>query len=60
MSSSQSEGYAQVNDRLKEILRLVDDDSISLDAALDLFDEAVKLGIQASTMLEEDIVTQDE
>ena len=51
--------YAQVNDRLKEIVEAVEDENLPLDDALGLFEEAVKLGMQASTLLEQDIAERD-
>jgi exodeoxyribonuclease VII small subunit len=59
MSENDLSKYAPVNDRLKEIIDQVSDESIGLDAALDLFEEAVQLGVRASTLLEEDIVSHD-
>ena len=59
MSDNELSKYAPVNDRLKEIIEQVSDESIGLDAALDLFEEAVRLGVRASTLLEEDIVSHD-
>lgn len=44
--------FEAVRKRLEEIVREVDDDDISLDDALDLYEEAVKLGLQASSLLE--------
>ncbi len=60
MSEIDSSKYGPVNDRLKQIIEQVSDESIGLDAALDLFEEAVQLGVRASTLLEEDIVSRDE
>lgn len=45
--------------RLDEIVDAVSTDDISLDDALDLYEEAVKLGMQVSTMIEEDISAND-
>lgn len=58
-SATQSITYSHVNDRLKEIVELVGNDDLPLDDALELFEEAVKLGMQASDMLEQDIVERD-
>lgn len=44
--------FETVKMRLEEIARAVDADDISLDAALDLYEEAVKLGLEASSLLE--------
>lgn len=51
--------YGDVNDRLKEIVDMVSDDTLPLDDALDLFEEAVKLGMEASTLMEEDMAARD-
>lgn len=59
MSDTDALSHEQVNDRLKEIIVQVSDDSIDLDDALALFEEAVGLGVKASALLEEAIVTGD-
>lgn len=51
--------YEEVNDRLKEIVEAVSDETLPLDDALDLFEEAVKLGMEASTMMEQDMAERD-
>ncbi|MDO5358741.1 hypothetical protein DMP07_05080 [Slackia faecicanis] len=45
-------GFAAIRDRLDEIAAQVRDDAMPLDAALDLYDEAVKLGMKATELLE--------
>ena len=52
--------FATVKARLEEIARAVDDENISLDDALDLYEEAVKLGLKASDLLEVGIVVEEE
>ncbi|MDR0514929.1 MAG: exodeoxyribonuclease VII small subunit [Coriobacteriaceae bacterium] len=47
--------FEAVNARLTEIVDAVSVKDISLDEALDLYEEAVKLGMQVSNLLEEDI-----
>lgn len=59
MGDVDASSYSQVNDRLKQIIAQVSDGSIALDDALDLFDEAVQLGVRASTLMEEDITSRD-
>ncbi len=44
--------FAEVRGRLEEIVREVGREDISLDAALDLYEEAVKLGTKATELLE--------
>lgn len=51
--------FSSVKSRLDEIVEAVSDEGISLDEALDLYEEAVKLGMQASSLLEEGIAEQD-
>lgn len=48
-----------VNDRLKQIVEAVSDDTLDLDQALSLYEEAVDLGMRASELIEEDIAAQD-
>ena len=52
--------FEAVKNRLEEIARLVDDDDLPLDDALDLYEEAVKLGLEASSLLEVGIVVEEE
>lgn len=47
--------YAEVKARLDEIVAAVSDDDLPLDDALDLYEEAVSLGLRVSDMLEDDI-----
>ena len=59
MASETNITFENVKERLDEIVDAVNDESISLDDALDLYEEAVKLGMQASTLLEEGIAAMD-
>ncbi len=54
------EGFDAVKARLEEIADAVSGDDISLDQALDLFEEAVALGMQASDLLEEGVFPSEE
>ena len=45
-----------VKSRLDEIVNAVSDDSISLDDALSYYEEAVKLGMKASEIMEADLL----
>lgn len=56
----ESSEFEAVRKRLEEIAREVDNDDMSLDDALDLYEEAVKLGLQASSLLEIGIVGEEE
>lgn len=44
--------FSSIRDRLDEIAAQVRGDDLPLDAALDLYDEAVKLGMKATELLE--------
>lgn len=48
----ESPELAAVRERLDQIVQEVSDEDISLDAALDLYEEAVKLGTKATELLE--------
>ena len=52
----QSRDFETTKARLAEIADAVSDENLSLDDALDLFEEAVALGLQASDLLETGIV----
>lgn len=51
--------FGMVTGRLSEIADCMEDDQLSLDDALDLLEEAVALGMKASTMLDEDMAARD-
>ena len=53
MSDSNAASYDQVRDRLEEIVEAVSAPGISLDEALALYEEAVKLGLSACDLSEE-------
>lgn len=52
MSQQDAQKFSQIRARLDEIATQVRGDDIPLDAALDLYDEAVKLGMKATELLE--------
>lgn len=52
LESLNREAFTQIRDRLDEIATQVRGDDMPLDAALDLYDEAVKLGMKATELLE--------
>lgn len=58
MENQNKESFNEVKIRLDEIVEAVNDENISLDDALGLYEEAVKLGIRATSLLEEDIDQQ--
>lgn len=53
MSDSNAASYDQVRDRLDEIVEAVSAPGISLNEALALYEEAVKLGLSACDLSEE-------
>ena len=53
MPDSNAASYDQVRDRLDEIVEAVSAPGISLDEALALYEEAVKLGLSACDLSEE-------
>ncbi|HIS40646.1 MAG TPA: exodeoxyribonuclease VII small subunit [Candidatus Aphodovivens avistercoris] len=55
MASSEYGTFGEVKSRLDEILDAVSDESLPLDDALTLYEEAVSLGLRASDLLEENI-----
>lgn len=52
--SEEYSDYSQVKERLDVIVEKVTDENTSLDEALDLYDEAVKLASAASNLIEVD------
>ncbi len=54
MSGQAYASYADVKQRLDEIVEAVSDNDLALDAALALYEEAVKLGLVASNLIEQD------
>ncbi|MBQ3302239.1 MAG: exodeoxyribonuclease VII small subunit [Eggerthellaceae bacterium] len=57
--ASEYETFEAVKARLDDIVSAVDDDALSLDGALDLYEEAVSLGMRASDLLEEGISSDE-
>ncbi|MDO4502712.1 MAG: exodeoxyribonuclease VII small subunit [Coriobacteriia bacterium] len=55
-----SGSYEQLKERLDQIVDAVSVDDLSLDEALDLYEEAVKLGMRASELIEQDTRPQSE
>lgn len=51
--------FEEVKTRLNEIVDEVAAEDISLDNALDLYEEALKLGMQVSSLLEKDIAAAE-
>ena len=58
-SSDQQTSFESVKTRLAEIAEAIDDENMPLDEALDLYEEAVALGLQASDLLETGVVVDD-
>lgn len=51
--------FSQIKERLDEIVQTVSAEDISLDDALNLYEEAVSLGMQVSSVLEENIAEEE-
>ena len=52
MDASNSQSFSDIRDRLEDIATQVRGDELSLDSALDLYDEAVRLIMKATELLE--------
>ena len=59
MSYDDARSFEDIKTRLDEIVSLVSDDSLPLDEALDLYEEAVGIGLQASRIMEEGIAENE-
>jgi len=53
--ANKEESYVQIKARLDEIVEQVKDESLPLDDALSLYEEAIALGSQISSLIEEGI-----
>lgn len=53
---TRDDGFEAVKARLEEIADAVGNEEVPLDEALDLFEEAVSLGMQVSDLLEEGVL----
>lgn len=60
MANDHLRDFEAIKTRLEEIVEAVSDESIPLDDALDLYEEAVELGMRVSDVLEDDIVVDEE
>lgn len=59
-ASSGIESFDAVKQRLEAIAEAVGDESLSLDEALDLYEEAITLGLKASDLLDLGIEIEEE
>lgn len=59
MNAEDARSFEELKMRLDEIVSLVSDDSLPLDEALDLYEEAVGIGLSASRIMEEGIDSAD-
>jgi exodeoxyribonuclease VII small subunit len=59
MTNSELLTYQEVKARLDEIVEAVQDEGLPLSSAIDLYEEAVSLGMRLSGMLEQDIVLNE-
>lgn len=58
MDVASDRSFTEIRSRLEEIASQVRGDDIVLDKALDLYDEAVKLGMMATELLE--VIEEDD
>ena len=58
-SARDLQDFETVQARLDQIVKAVADDDLPLDDALDLYEEAVALGMRASELLEDGIAVDD-
>ena len=58
MDVASDRSFPEIRSRLEEIASQVRGDDIALDKALDLYDEAVKLGMRATELLE--VIEEDD
>lgn len=59
MTPDTADSFESLKARLDEIVDAVSDDTLPLDDALALYEEAVALGLRASDLLEENISARD-
>lgn len=59
MTQEDARSFEDLKTRLDEIVVLVSDDSLPLDEALDLYEEAVGIGLSASRIMEEGIAAEN-
>lgn len=59
MTQDDARSFEDLKTRLDEIVALVSDDSLPLDEALDLYEEAVGIGLSASRIMEERIAVEN-
>lgn len=51
--------FEDIKERLDQIVQAVSDDDLPIDKALTLYEEAVGLGLEASSLLERDILDEE-
>lgn len=59
MPNASMDSYREVKERLDQIVDAVSADDLPLDDALALYEEAVKLGLRASDLIEQDTEAHD-
>lgn len=53
---SNMQEYEQIEDKLKNIQGKIENEDLSLDESLDLYEEAVNLGMKASQTIEQNVL----
>lgn len=56
----QTSDFPHIKARLDDIAERVDDESLTLDEVLKLYEEAVSLGLEASSLLEQEVLDSAE
>lgn len=59
MTQEQTTEFGTIKARLEEIAKAVENEELPLDDILDLYEEAVKLGLKASDLLEVGITAEE-
>ena len=58
VGNREDQGFGDAKSRLEEIADLVGDENMPLDEALDLFEEAVSIGLDISNLLEDGLLEE--
>lgn len=56
--STDTKEYSSIEERLKQIEQEVQDENLDLDKSLDLYEEAVNLGMKASKAIEDNVLSE--
>ncbi len=59
MTHDNNTGFQEIKNRLDEIVNQVSEEDLALDEALSLYEEAIDLGMQVSSLLEENLSPEE-